>query len=344
LRRRPIQIQEANLSRQLSQQEIDAVFQGMQDHKREAPAVKFDFRRPDRIPKSQVRAIHLLHDTFVRNLVSSLSAYLRSYLTVNLVSVEQLSYAEFLDGLPSPTCIVSLGLSPYDGNGVLELNPSLVFPILEMLLGGTGKSSATIQRDITEIEQRLLDGLFRIILQDLREAWKAVTNVDFTIESMETEPQLLHLLAPNEAVVSIGIEVRIGETVGMMNIAMPSIVIKMMRQKFDQQWSVRKTTASATEQMRVLRVLRQAAITLEARMEGPTLSVGDLLEMREGNLLTFDYAVERPVELLVNGTRKFTGQVVSTGRKRAFQIAAMRPYHGKISEEGGASSGSGKGE
>src|SRR5438874_12868112 len=163
-----------SLSRQLTQQEIDAVFQNVQDHKREAPAVKFDFRRPDRIPKSQIRAIHLLHDTFVRDLVSSLSAYLRSYVTVNLVSVEQLSYAEFLDGLPSPTCLVSLGLNPYDGNGVMELNPSLVFPILEMLLGGTGKSSAAIQRDITEIEQRLLDGLFRIILQDLREAWKAV--------------------------------------------------------------------------------------------------------------------------------------------------------------------------
>ena len=111
------------LSRELSQQEIDAVFKNMTDRKRDTLAVKFDFRRPDRIPKSQVRAIHLLHDTFVRNLVSSLSAYLRSYLTVNLVSVEQLSYAEFLDGLPSPTCIVSLGLSPYDGNGVLELNP-----------------------------------------------------------------------------------------------------------------------------------------------------------------------------------------------------------------------------
>jgi len=125
------------LKRQLSQQEIDAVFQNLEDRKRETPAAKFDFRRPDRIPKSQVRAIYLLHDTFVRNVVSSLSAYLRSYLTVNLVSVEQLSYAEFLDGLPSPTCLVSLGLSPYDGNGVMELNPSLVFPILEMLLGGT---------------------------------------------------------------------------------------------------------------------------------------------------------------------------------------------------------------
>ncbi|HTP36200.1 MAG TPA: flagellar motor switch protein FliM [Candidatus Acidoferrales bacterium] len=323
------------MSRQLTQQEIDAVFQTFHEKKRESPAVKFDFRRPDRIPKSQVRAIHLLHDTFVRNLVSSLSAYLRSYLTVNLVSVEQLSYAEFLDGLPSPTCIVSLGLSPYDGNGALELNPSLVFPILEMLLGGTGKSSASIQRDVTEIEQRLLDGLFRIILQDLREAWKAVTNVDFTIESMETEPQLLHLLAPNEAVVSIGIEVRIGETVGMMNIAMPSIVIKMMRQKFDQQWSVRKTHASETEQARVVRVLRQAALTMEARMEGPTLTVEDLLDLREGHVLVFDYPVTRPIELTVNGAPKFLTQVVSTGKKRACQVEAIRPLaaQGRTNED-----------
>ncbi|MDR3698563.1 MAG: flagellar motor switch protein FliM [Candidatus Sulfopaludibacter sp.] len=334
------------MNRQLSQQEIDAVFQNMQDHRRESPAIKFDFRRPDRIPKSQVRAIHLLHDTFVRNLVSSLSAYLRSYLTVNLVSVEQLSYAEFLDGLPSPTCMVSLGLSPYDGNGVLELNPSLVFPILEMLLGGTGKSSGAIQRDITEIEQKLLDGLFRIILHDLREAWKGVTEVDFTIESMETEPQLLHILAPNEAVVSIGVEVRIGETVGMMNIAMPSIVIKMMRQKFDQQWSVRKTHASQNEQTRVLRLLRGARLTLEARMEGQTLSVREFLGLAEGHLLTFDFPVERPIDLLVNGAHKYTGQVVSTGRKRACLIEKIRPSpsQGKMSEERPPGAGSGEAE
>jgi len=323
------------LSRQLSQQEIDAVFQNIQERKRDAPAVKFDFRRPDRIPKSQVRAIHALHDTFVRNLVSSLSAYLRSYLTVNLVSVEQLSYAEFLDGLPSPTCIVSLGLHPYDGSGVMELNPSLVFPILEMLLGGSGKSSSSIQRDITEIEQKLLDGLFRIILHDLREAWKAVTAVDFTIETMETEPQLLHILAPNEAVVSIGIEVRIGDTVGMMNMAMPSIVIKMMRQKFDQQWSVRKSHASQIEQARILRVLRDAAITIEARLEGPTLTVRDLLSLREGYLLTFDYPVDRAVEVLANGTHRFTAQVVSTGKKRACLLENIRPAtgQGRMSEE-----------
>ena len=101
-----------------------------------------------------------------------------------------------------------------------------------------------------------------------------------------------------------------------MNIAMPSIVIKMMRQKFDRQWSVRKAEASEAEQARVLRALREASITLEARIEGLSLTVGDLLGLREGHLLTFDYPVERPVELLANGASKFTGHVVSKGNKR----------------------------
>src|SRR5437763_16957223 len=128
-----------------SQQEFDSVFQNApgqqpeQGDTRRAPLFDFDFRRPDRIAKSQLRAIHQLHDNFVRNLVSSLSAYLRSYVIVNLVSVEQLSYSEFLECLPSPTCIASLSLKPYDGNAVLELNSSLIFPILEILLGGDGK-------------------------------------------------------------------------------------------------------------------------------------------------------------------------------------------------------------
>jgi flagellar motor switch protein FliM len=220
--------------------------------------------------------------------------------------------------------MVSLGLKPYDGNGVLELNPALVFPILEMLLGGTGKSSSAIERDVTEIEQKLLDGFIRLILHDLREAWKGVTAVDFTVESIETEPQLLHILAPNEAVVVVGVEVRIGDAGGMMNIAMPSVVIKMMRQKFDQQWSLRKTHASPSEQARILRLLRESVVTLESRLEGPTLTVEDLLGMEEGHLLVFDYPVGRPLELLVNGTRKFRGQVVRTGKKRACVIESVQ--------------------
>jgi flagellar motor switch protein FliM len=137
--------------------------------------------------------------------------------------------------------------------------------------------------------------------------------------------------------------VRIGDTVGMMNIAMPSIVIKMMRQKFDQQWSVRKSRASEAEQSRILRVLHQGSVALEARMEGPTITVRELLELREGHLLTFDYPVERPVELLVNGAHKFTAQVVSTGKKRACLLETIRPCpgQGRISDDSGGSASPG---
>ena len=315
-------------TRQLSQAELDAVFESVESRKLEGGTVKkstpFDFRRPDRIAKSQLRAIHMLHDNFVRNLVSSLSAYLRSYLIVNLVSVEQLSYAEFLECLPSPTCIASLGLRPYDGNAVLELNASLIFPILEMLLGGTGKSSATIQRELTEIEQNLLDGLFRIILHDLKEAWKGVTVIDFTIESLETEPQFLQVLAPNEAVVAIAVEIRIGDCIGMMNIAMPSIVIKMMRQKFDQQWSVRKTESTNAEQGRVLDLIRGAELELDARLNGPTLLLKDLVDLAQGDILSFDYPIGKPLDCTVNGKLKFHGHIATTGRKKAFRIEAVR--------------------
>ena len=321
------------MSRQLSQQEIDAIFQASPAHHAQATAVAFDFRRPDRIPKSQIRAIQLLHDTFVRNLVSSLSVYLRSYLTVNLVSVEQLSYAEFLQGLPSPTCLVSLGLRPYDGNGVLELGPSLVFPVVEMLLGGTGKSSTAVQRGLTEIEQKLLDGLIRIILQDLREAWKGVTEVEFTVEALETEPQLVRVMAPDEAVVTIGVEVNIGESPGLINIALPSIVIKMMRQKFDQQWLVRKSRTDL-EQAQFLDRLREAAISLEARLEGLSISVRNFLDLNEGSLVGFDRSTASAVELLANGKHLYLGQMISTGRKRGFFVEQVRQHaaHGKTSE------------
>ncbi|MGI8742389.1 MAG: flagellar motor switch protein FliM, partial [Bryobacteraceae bacterium] len=200
-------------------------------------ASSYDFRRPDRIAKDQLRAIHLLHETFARSLGSSLSAYLRAYVIVNLVSVEQLSFMEFSQCLPSPSCLVSLGMKPFEGNAVLEINPGLVFPIIEMLLGGSGKSTLKISREITEIEQTILDSLYRIIMQDLKTARHTVTNMEFSIESHETDPQLLQILAPNEAVVAVSMEVRAGDHSGMMNIGIPSIIVKMLRHKFDQQWS-----------------------------------------------------------------------------------------------------------
>lgn len=283
-------------------------------------AQPYDFRRPDRIAKDQLRAIHLLHENFARSLASSLSAYLRAYVVVNLVSVEQLSFMEFSQGLPSPSCLVSLGMKPFEGNAVIETNPSLIFPILEMLLGGTSKSSLKISREVTEIEQTILDGLFRIILNDLKTAWHSVTTLEFTIDNYETDPQLLQILAPNEAVVAVSMEVRIGESSGMMNIGIPSIIVKMLRHKFDQQWSVRRSQSTEQEQSRILRLIKAADIQVDGRLEGPTLRVEDLMDLRVDDVLTFDYPLDQPVNMTLNGKLKFRGHVISTGRKRAFEV------------------------
>lgn len=314
------------MNRQLTQQEIDAVFQKLKGQEQGGQArkeVPFDFRRPDRIAKSQLRAIHLLHEAFARNLASSLAAYLRSYLTVNLVSVEQLSYGEFLEGLPSPSCIVSLSLRPYDGNALIEISPSLVFPILEIILGGKGKTSEARKREITEIEQHLLDTLFRIILNDLREAWKSVAVINFKIENIATEPQMVQILSPTEAVVAIGIEIRIGDAAGTLNVAIPAINIKMIGQKFEQQWMLRKTDPTEAEQLRMLTLMRQSCFSADARLTGPRLTVRDLLSLETGDCLKFDYRIEKRITLLLNNTPKFEGQVIDASNKRVFAVEIL---------------------
>jgi len=313
------------MARLLSQDEIDKVFRNLTDEKDDSAAksaVPYDFRRPDRIAKDQLRSIHLLHDNFARNLASSLSGYLRAYVIVNLVSVEQLSFAKFTQCLPSPTVLVSLGMKPFDGNAVMELNPSLVFPLLEMLLGGNGKGPA-LARETTEIEQSILDTLFRIILHDLSLAWHAVANITFTVEGREIEPQLLQILAPNEAVVSISVEIRVGENTGLMNIGMPSIIIKMLRNKFDQQWSVRKSDSTEAEQARILSLLKPANMNLDVRLEGPTLRVQDLMTIEPGHILNFDHALGKPVKMSVNGQNKYEGQLLATRNKKSFQVETL---------------------
>jgi flagellar motor switch protein FliM len=318
-----------SINRVLTQGEIDDAFRKIRDRARseEQPAVQgYDFRRSERIPKDQLHSIRLLHENFARRLAASLSAYLRAYVVVNVVSMEQISFTEFTEVLPSPTILVSLGIKPYDGFVLLEINPSLVFPILEMLLGGTGKVATKVDRAITEIEQNILDGLLGIVLNELRGSWLAVTAMEFSIESHETEPQLSQIGAPSEPVVAIGIEVNVGETTaGMMNIAIPSVILKMLRQKFDHHGSARRAQATDEDQMRMLRLIQQAAVLADARLQGPTLGVDALLELKEDDILVLDYPIDRPLDLMVNGRLKYRGEVVTLGRKRAFRVEQACP-------------------
>ena len=126
----------------------------------------YNFRRPDRVSREQMRSLHFMHDRFARNFSSSLSAYLRTITEVNLVSVEQLSYQEFLLSVPDPTCFNAISIKPLEGALALEVNPTLVFPIIDKMLGGPGDALKQL-RTMTDIEQSIFDGVLKLALEDL---------------------------------------------------------------------------------------------------------------------------------------------------------------------------------
>ncbi len=294
---------------QLSQQEIDSKFIAATGTSQaaDAAATPYDFRRLDRIPKSQVSAIHFLHEAFVRSLSSSLTVYLRSFVSGSLISVEQLPYSDFAEALPTPTCMVYLTMEPYEGHALIEVSPTLISPILDLILGGDGKVTTELDREITEVEKNLLEGFFQIVTHDLRVTWKPVVAVSFAASAIETSVQLSGRFVPTEAVVAIAMEVRIGEIIGMVNLAIPSITLKTMGQKFDQQWATHKSENPAAELAIKQALARSLQVTVECEHSGATITLKDLLNLSVGDIFTLRPGLDETVNILVNETPKFKG-------------------------------------
>lgn len=280
----------------------------------------FDARRQDRVPKSHLRTIQMLYENFARSATSSLSAYLRNYVSLNLTAIEQLSYREFLDRLPSSASVACFGMQPYAGSLIVEISPSLTFPILEILLGGSGTPAELVQRKLTEIEQSLLDGLFRIMAHDLSEAWKHIVPIDFSIVSAGAEAQFLQAMSPAEAVLTARIESRMGENTGTINIVLPSMSVNTILQNLDRERSVHKADVSPEHEARIFNLIQNARVRLEARLPAQQIQVRDLILLEPGDVLILDVPINTPVQLLLNGYPQFSGSIVTSGQKRAVQV------------------------
>ena len=246
--------------------------------------------------------------------------------------MEQLSFGEFLQYLPTPTCISSVSMQPLDGNAVLELNPSLVAPMIDILLGGSGVLPAGEVRELTEIEQSIAEGLLRGVLHDLREAWAPVAEIDFKAEAIETQPQLMQILSANEAIVAIGFEITLGEARGMMNFGIPSILVKMMGQRFEQQWSMRRRGAGGRDRRKMHTLIRQVPLTLDVRAAGASIRLEDLLALRVGDVVSLETPIERPAVVLVNGLRKFRGEIVAVGGRCGVEVVGPDPAAAEATE------------
>lgn len=313
--------------RELTQDQVDAAFHGHQKEsaaKSEKKVLPFDFQKPDRIPNSQLRAIRFLHETFVRNLTSSLSAYLGAYLSGSLASVEQIPYSTFLDGLPAYTCMVSLTLLPYGDNAMLEINPSLVFPALELLLGGKEMSARVMNRELTEMERHLLSNLFRLITGDLERTWRGIDDVEFRVDSLETKRRPSRGLAPTEAVVAIGMEFRIDDRAGMINLAIPSITIKSMVHKFDRQASRSESGPKESDRRRHLNWLLGASVTVEPQISS-RISVRDLLALKPGSLLLLDHSLGDLLTASLNGRPRLEGEITAESDQLSYIVRKIKP-------------------
>lgn len=308
------------MKRSMTQQEIDAVFGGKQKTSHSAADVDtFDVRRLDTIPRSQLQSLHLLHENFARNLASSLSAYLRSSVILNLVSLERLSYGDFVEGLSSPACLTYISMLPYDGTAVLDINTNLVFTLLELLLGSKDHSSVSYQRKITDIEKKLMHTLLRVMLHDLHDSWRSVAEINFAVQSLVSEPQLTQSLTPSEAMIVIAIEVRLGSVSGLMNLAIPSVFIKRLRSNFDQLQQARKLDPKESDQLHIAQLLWEMTVGVEVCLSGGEILADTLTHLKVGDILMLDHPANGVFTALLNGKDMWLGQVAARNGKLVFQ-------------------------
>jgi flagellar motor switch protein FliM len=316
----------------LSQEEINALFSAMssedlspgpQAAEKSPPSrkiVNYDFHRADRISQDQMRSIHLLHEHFGRNFASSLSAYLRAFVDVSLSSLEQVSYSAFIRSLPDPTLFASMGMRPLDGSIALELNPSLAFPMIDMILGGPGRAM-TDNRNLTEIELNIIEGVVKLAMRDLREAWHPVIDLEFILEGKGTKAQMFQIVSPAETVIAVHLELKIGDNSGMMNLCIPSRILKLLRNKFDQQWNAPRQKASGNESNRIFEMIKPVSFPLSGEIRGSRLTVDDLLKMSIGDIVQLNEMIGDPIFLCVGGVAKYTGRIVQRRGKKAFEIS-----------------------
>jgi flagellar motor switch protein FliM len=314
----------------LSQDEITALFSAMAaddlglGQAQEAPVPRrvanYDFHRADRISQDQIRSLHLLYDYFGRNFASSLSAYLRAFVDVNLISIDQVPYSDFLKLLPDPTLFSSLGMRPLESNVALELNPSVVFPMIDMLLGGPGNTPLG-ERSLTEIELNIIEGVVKLAMRDLKEAWRPIMDIEFYLDGMGSKPQMFQIVAPGETVVAVGLEIKVGESSGMMNICVPSRMLKTNRHRFAQQWNIRRQKALGSDAEKILGLIQPASIPMSGELRDSTLTVEDLLKVSVGDVIQLNRRAGDPVLLCVAGVAKFQGRMIARRGKKAFEIS-----------------------
>ena len=325
----------------LSQDEIDQLLQAISSGETESDDFKpvsdtrrikiYDFRRPDKFSKEQIRTVSNMHETFARLTTTSLSAQLRTLVHVHVASVDQLTYEEFIRSIPTPTTLAVINMDPLKGNAVLEIAPEITFIIIDRLFGGSGDTGGKVNRDLTDIEQSVMEGIIVRILANMREAWTQVIDLRPRLQQIETNPQFAQIVPPSEMVILVTLEIKIGEEAGMMNICIPYITIEPIVSKLSSQfWFSSVRRSSTTQYLGTLKEkLSDVEMEIVAEIGSLNVPIKDVLNLHVGDTIRLqDTKIPDPLTLGVGNVKKFYCQPGVIGKKMAVQII------GKIEEQG----------
>jgi flagellar motor switch protein FliM len=270
----------------------------------------YDFKRPERVGKEQMRSLQTMHEGFGRNFGAALSALLRTIVELKLTSVDQLTYSEFVFSLENPTCFNLINAAPLEGQLILDINLSLLFPIIDRLLGGGSDPTPPARRPLTEIELRLVSRITDLFCKEMKQAWDNVMELDLSIDHVESNPQLVQIVPPNEVVVLISFELTIGDARGMMNLCIPFNSIERISTRLSaNSWvTYGKKTATPENIKRISSQLKDALVEVVVDLAETNISTSDLIGLRVGDIIATEKDVERPLTVSVEGRPKFHAQ------------------------------------
>ena len=319
----------------LSQNEIDELLSAISTGVVNAENIKqeqkqkkiklYDFKRPDKFSKDQIRTLYMLHENFARLLNTYLSAHLRTMVQVSVASVDQLTYEEFIRSMPNPSVISVFEMRPLSGNALMEINPSIVFSIIDRLFGGVGTPPAK-PRELTDIEQSIVARLVNKALESLSEAWRQVVNIEPRLEVIESNPQFTQIVPPNDMVVIITLQTRIAQTEGFINLCIPYLVLEPIMPKLTTSFWVASSIARAGSKTNVTQMqkkLERTLVPLMVELGKINVTVGEMLDLTVGDVIRLDSKVNEELPIIIGQHQKFKCKPGSSNNRIAVQITKI---------------------
>ena len=281
--------------------------------------VPYNFRRPDRLSKEQVRSLYLMHDLLAKVLSSSLPLFLRTMCEVNLIAVEQQSFGDYVRGMPDPTTIAKITADQLKGTFAIEINSSIAFPIIDRMLGGEGQS-AQDGRSATELEVKVLEGFLKVVTDSYCEVWRPVVDFKAEVTGHETSPQLFQMVAPNEVVITIVYQMQVGEARGSMSICLPIGILEGVIEKFTQSKYSSHKTPSPEATNALLKKLSDINFAVAANLDRVPAAVSDLMGLGVGDIVRTYHRVDRAVNVQVGDRVRFTGKIAALDGRIVVQM------------------------